>query len=231
MKIYNYDSLTFEYLGSDDAFESPLEPGVFLAPANSTTIELPTTTESNHTFIFNNGAWVSTPDFRGTVVYNTSTLEPSLISEFGPLPDNVTTIEPPSATVNWMNGAWVENNTTIILTIQNAISVYRDQLMVTNGFNVADKWYASDSASRTQLLGLAAAGANIPVNLQWKTMDGSYVTMTAELASQILVTAIASDNAIFEYGETQKANVANSATPSTYDWKTGWPVGYTPVVA
>jgi len=41
MKIYNYDKETFEYVGTEIADESPLEPGTFLIPANSTTIKVP----------------------------------------------------------------------------------------------------------------------------------------------------------------------------------------------
>ena len=38
MKIYNYDENGF-YVGESIADESPLEPGVFLIPAGSTTVE------------------------------------------------------------------------------------------------------------------------------------------------------------------------------------------------
>jgi hypothetical protein len=58
MKIYNYHSESFQYLSDSKADESPLEPGVFLFPANSTTIE-PLSDKEKHTIHFNpdNNTW------------------------------------------------------------------------------------------------------------------------------------------------------------------------------
>jgi len=41
MKVYNYDPYTGYYLGSEDADESPLEPGKYILPAHSTFTEPP----------------------------------------------------------------------------------------------------------------------------------------------------------------------------------------------
>ena len=41
MKVYNFDPNTGYYLGSEDADESPLEPGKYCLPANATFIEPP----------------------------------------------------------------------------------------------------------------------------------------------------------------------------------------------
>lgn len=55
MKIYNYD-INGIYTNSSDADESPLEPGIYLIPANATTVEPPITTD-NEVAIFDGQSW------------------------------------------------------------------------------------------------------------------------------------------------------------------------------
>lgn len=56
MQIYNYSSTTGEYIGESMASESPLEPGVFLIPANATAVAPPNAQEGK-TINFENGVW------------------------------------------------------------------------------------------------------------------------------------------------------------------------------
>lgn len=65
MKIYNYHKETGEYLSESTADESPLEPGVFLIPADSTPEEV-IKEKPGFARIFNNGAWEYAIDKRGT---------------------------------------------------------------------------------------------------------------------------------------------------------------------
>jgi hypothetical protein len=58
MKIYNYDPGTFQYIGDSIAFESPLEPGVFLIPANATETPVPTYNPANQQCHWIGGEWV-----------------------------------------------------------------------------------------------------------------------------------------------------------------------------
>ena len=106
------------------------------------------------------------------------------------------------------------------------IQAHRDQLTQTGGFKVADKWFHSDVFSRTQFLGLSGMGSAIPAGLKWKTMDGTFVDMTPELASQVFQAAAAQDIAIFAACESHKATL-QAATDveevAGYDWTAGWP--------
>ena len=56
MKIYHYNPDTGIYVGEGVADESPLEPGVWMIPANSVTTAPPSVGE-NQFVVFNNGAW------------------------------------------------------------------------------------------------------------------------------------------------------------------------------
>lgn len=103
------------------------------------------------------------------------------------------------------------------------VKAERDRRTQGGGYKVGAKWYHSDQFSRGQQLGLVLLGVNIPSGLQWKTMDGSFVTMTQTLAQQILAAGAASDQAIFAAAETHKAAMEASADPAGYDFSGGWP--------
>ena len=111
-------------------------------------------------------------------------------------------------------------------TAWNGIKTERDRRIQNGGYKVGSKWYHSDTFSRTQQMGLVMLGASIPANTPWKTMDGSFVTMTQTLAGQIFGTAAASDVAIFSAAETHKAAMETSSDPAAYSFSTGWPAIY-----
>jgi hypothetical protein len=58
MIVYSYSSYTLQYNGLTDAFESPLEPGVFHHPAHTTTIAPPDFNSATQTCKFVSGDWV-----------------------------------------------------------------------------------------------------------------------------------------------------------------------------
>lgn len=96
-----------------------------------------------------------------------------------------------------------------------AIKRERDRRTQAGGYQAAGKWFHSDTFSRTQQVGLMLMGGNIPANLQWKTMDGSFVTMTQTLAGQVFAAAAASDAALFARAEQIKAVM--EADPANFD--------------
>lgn len=107
------------------------------------------------------------------------------------------------------------------------IKAHRDRLSDEGGYKVTvdlmDKWFHSDTKSKIQQLGLKEAGAMLPADLKWRTMDGTYVTMTATLAAQIFDAAMAQDKALYEVAAAHKANMEAAADPLAYDYSTGWP--------
>lgn len=88
-----------------------------------------------------------------------------------------------------------------------------------------DKWFHSDDSSRIQQLGLVMFGVAVPP-VQWKTMDGSFVSMTQELANQIFQAVASADQAIFAKAEDHRIAMEASADPASYDFSTGWPLIY-----
>ncbi|MDW9473478.1 hypothetical protein CN100_01190 [Sinorhizobium meliloti] len=58
LTVYNYNPSTFEYTGSSEADESPLEPGVYLIPAYATEIAPPEFIPG-HIFKWAGSAWVA----------------------------------------------------------------------------------------------------------------------------------------------------------------------------
>lgn len=94
----------------------------------------------------------------------------------------------------------------------------RDDLTENGGCLVDTKWFHTDAKSKQQQIALTLLGANIPANLQWKTMDGTFVTMTQTLAAQVFAAQIAREQAIFAKAEEKKLD----ATPIAE----GWPARY-----
>lgn len=113
-----------------------------------------------------------------------------------------------------------------LLRVTDQIKAERGRRTQAGGYKVAGRWFHSDQFSRGQQLGLALLGVGIPAGLQWKTMDGSFVTMTQALAGQILAAGAASDAAIFAHAEQLIAQAQAAPDPSTIDPLAGWPKIY-----
>lgn len=94
-----------------------------------------------------------------------------------------------------------------------------------NGTLLNEKWFHSDADSRIQQLGLVLMGANVPA-VQWKTMDGSFVTMSQQIAGGLFAAVATNDQALFTHAEDLRAAVMASDTPASVDITTGWPATF-----
>lgn len=86
---YGWDRNTREYTGTERADESPLEPGVFCLPANSTFDEPDLSAlGENETYIRNDAdtAWEIVKDYRGAVLVKKDKSEIIRIEELGKTP-------------------------------------------------------------------------------------------------------------------------------------------------
>jgi hypothetical protein len=91
MKIYNYDSITFEYTGSQNAYLDPEETkvqgkNVYLIPACATALKPPTAKE-DFARVFENNAWIYVHDYRANYYKVDSVLNVTDITELGDLPE------------------------------------------------------------------------------------------------------------------------------------------------
>jgi hypothetical protein len=120
-----------------------------------------------------------------------------------------------------------------------AIKAKRDTVK-NSGVRVGTKWYHSDEASRTQYIGLlrmadaavAAGGLGSTTlqyngqDIQWKTMDGTFIEMTVQRANDVFAAISGLDFAAFGVAETHKAAMESSADPAAYDFSGGWPATF-----
>lgn len=118
----------------------------------------------------------------------------------------------------------------------DAIKAERDRRKA-GGFKVGTLWFHSDADSRIQHLGLKdnardllAAGGAMTDNLtilgqpvRWKTMDGSFANVTAQLAFNIVAAVGDRDARLFAVAETHRAAMETASDPAGYDFSAGWP--------
>lgn len=123
--------------------------------------------------------------------------------------------------------------------VWEAIKAERDRRATQGGYPVVvglqTKWFHSDAGSKIQQLALArkadlvaASGGDMEAQFSgnaglWKTMDGSFVPMTANLAHAIVASAEQQEGAMFAVAEQHKAALYASSDPAAYDFSGGWP--------
>lgn len=110
------------------------------------------------------------------------------------------------------------------------IKAERDRRSEYGGFPLViggvKKWFHSDTKSRTQQTGLVLMGSSLPTGIMWKTMDGSFVEMTPQIAQAILGASAAQEQATFTAAEVHRAALQASQEPTAYNFTGGWPEIY-----
>jgi len=89
-----------------------------------------------------------------------------------------------------------------------------------------NKWFHSDQASRIQQLGLVMMGQGMPQNINWKTMDGSFIIMTPAIALSIFNGAATLDMTAFGVAEQHRQYMEQSPAPENYNFSAFWPAIY-----
>jgi hypothetical protein len=87
-------------------------------------------------------------------------------------------------------------------------------------------WYQTDVASRIRWLAFAGMKANLPADINWRTMDGTLILLTQTLVGNIVDDINAKDIAAINNAEALKVLVDASPAPKSVDITTGWPNNY-----
>lgn len=138
--------------------------------------------------------------------------------------------QPPYQSWDDTQQAWVADATKLANAqnqVVDSIRNWRDNLSNTIGVNVGGYWWQTDTDDRIKYIALLMMGANIPANTLWKTMTGTFVTVTATLVQGVFQAVAASDATIYAYCQTQITNMLAASDPLNYDYTQGWPTGYT----
>lgn len=137
-------------------------------------------------------------------------------------------VDVPAEEAGSIQAEWDEAQSLPVLRAQmwERIKAHRDELSDNGGYKVivngVDKWFHSDAKSKTQQLGLVIAGPAVPA-IQWKTMDGTFITMSQAWAAVIFNAAATQDATIFAVAEGHRVAMMASENPATYDFSGGWP--------
>lgn len=117
------------------------------------------------------------------------------------------------------------------------VKAHRDQLQE-SGCQAGDDWYHNDIKSRTQwerMANRSAAMADADPYLiagqqvQWKTMAGTFVPLTAGKIREVVAAVEIQEAAIFMRAEQHRAALAAMADVemmAAYDIRAGWPAVY-----
>ncbi|PIJ42621.1 tail fiber assembly protein [Tatumella sp. OPLPL6] len=101
-RVYHFDSLTGEYLGTSDEI---IPEGVSIP--GSTTLIAPGDPAAGHVWLFESGAWALKEDHRGQTYYSTQDQHPIVITDIGPAPADYVALAPSSPFDKWNGSTWV----------------------------------------------------------------------------------------------------------------------------
>lgn len=125
--------------------------------------------------------------------------------------------------------------------VWESIKAERERRRV-GGVMVAGKWFHTDDSSRIQYLGLKDSARDIllsggtpadplvieGVQVQWKTMDGSFVPLTVQAVFDIVSADKRLDASLYYRAEVHNAQMMVLADPTGYDYSAGWTATYEP---
>lgn len=143
------------------------------------------------------------------------------------------------------SGAWVIVSSLIQINADakvsqwTAIKARRDAINL-GGVKVGTKWFHSDETSRMKYIGLlrladaavVAGGSGETVlqysaqEIQWKTMDGTFIMMSVQRANDVFNAVTDLDLAAFATANNHKQAMEAAEDPAAYNFSAGWPASF-----
>lgn len=192
--LYHYHPETGELLGESPADLSPLEPEVWLIPAQATDLP-PLKPKARQVAVFRDNRWQLAPDWRSAALWSTEDGTAVSIADIGVTPADAHATETPrpSAAHRWQNGQWQEDENlrsalldALKIELCQQIDSLADQVrreLAGDPLRVAEYDRAAQEASAYQTAGYA--GTVPPAVLSWAEAKG----WTAQAAAKDILDA------------------------------------------
>ncbi|WP_446807950.1 hypothetical protein ACH50O_11585 [Methylomonas sp. 2BW1-5-20] len=220
--VYLYDEKSGAYTHEYEAQESPLEEGEFIKPIHS--LDVAPNLNPGLWPVAVDGVWTYVVDHRG--VYYLPDGSEHFITDIG-------VSRPAGATVT-VPDIGIRNAKVQQVNAERGRRWRGGTPLVIDGLT---KWFHSDEFSLIQHLGLkdkardliAAGGAMSDVisidgqAVLWSTMDGSQVTITVQIAFDLVAADGARQDQIMAVCRSHLLAIGIDATPADYDISVGWP--------
>lgn len=201
------------YVGPANAYESPLEPGVYLIPGGCVEVAPPEAPEGKIQS-WDGKRWRLLDYFNGLIVYNTATREPLTLTGVGPIPNGYTVLRPQPGQV-WKNGRWVDDLETVLARL------YAQKLEMINsscgrvietGFVSGDMRYDSALEDQLNLTGLILSGLDAPYACYGEDGQKTYREHTAEQLYVVGLHLLKHKQAALQWADQLKRLLAKTLT-------------------
>ena len=87
------------------------------------------------------------------------------------------------------------------------------------------KWFHGTDEARAQYIFMRTL-PQLPPDLMWKTMDGSFINLTRPLLDELSLKLLADEQKDFANAERHKAAMLKAENPLEYDYSGGWTANF-----
>jgi hypothetical protein len=194
MKVYNYISDTKEFYLEEEAVLSPLEKGVYLVPANATTIK-PLKNKNGFAVCFNidKQKWEYIEDNREKTVYSKTTKEELKVDYLGKIKDEHTLLIPKQFdkwsedTQSWVEDEILKNEYLTIQKKAEKVEQLSTLVVTTSQGNIFD---GNETARLNMVSAIQSAELLGQISSNWKLADNTVKKISLNELKEALALSI-----------------------------------------